>query len=73
MFALLLVCLSNGPPPLKDSQVGSMADWQPQGLAVQRVALPLHIQKLQQLLNLGPLIGQVEKTFRDDHSAGGTL
>lgn len=46
-----------------------MADCQGQELAVQCVALPLHVQKLQRAFNLGPLIGQVERAFRD--SLGG--
>ncbi len=61
-------------PLLKDlsrPQQESMAVFQTQELSVQRVALPLHVQKLQRAFKLGPLIGQVEKVFRDGLSSNG--
>lgn len=34
---------------------------------VQRVALPLHIQRLQQLLDVTPLLNHVEKLFDEEN------
>lgn len=36
--------------------------------SIQRVALPLHVQQLQQLLNVSPLLDHIEKVFTDSES-----
>jgi DNA helicase INO80 len=36
--------------------------------ATQRAALPLHVQRLQQLLNISPLLNHIEKVFADSES-----
>ena len=40
--------------------------------STQRAALPLHVQRLQHLLNISPLLNHIEKVFADFESDCGS-